>query len=372
MNRKDMVGNSDRIVIKVGTTSILMGKETASSEFMDGIAAQVKKLKDAGKEILLVTSGAIGIGMKAMHGKPKPNEIPIRQAAASVGQSILMQKWNDSFQKYGIVTAQILITLDDYSDRERVLNLNNTLDVLLDYGAVPIFNENDAICVKEIGAAFGDNDTLSAVIASRIDADLLIILSDIDGLYTGNPKKDPDAVLIRTVSEITPEIRAMAGGSGSSVGTGGMKTKIQAASICGDAGCNMIIASGSETDIICRLVDGEEIGTVFTSDNRISKKRRWLKAAHSVGSIVIDAGALSALENHKSLLPIGVKEVRGQFSKGDVVDIICKETVVAKALPNYNSDEISRIRGIHSDKISAVLGKRPYLDVVLSENIALL
>lgn len=371
-DRKDLLGDVDRVVIKVGTTSITMGGDTASSMFMDSVAAQVKCLRDLGKEVLIVTSGAIGIGLKAMKVKPKPKEIPIRQAAASVGQSILMQKWNDSFQKYGIVVAQILITLDDYSDRETVLNLNNTIDALLENDVVPIFNENDAICVKEIGPVFGDNDTLSAVIASRIDADLLIIVSDVAGLYDKNPKIHPDAKLIPAVTEITEDIAGAAGDTTSRVGTGGMKTKIRAAEICRDAGCRMIIVSNEMEGMLIKAATGQDVGTIFVSDICISKKRRWVKAAHAAGTIVIDEGALKALESHKSLLPVGVKDIKGQFSKGDVIEIVCNDEVVAKGIPNYSSEEIYRIRGIHSDKIMKILGKRTHDDVILSENIVLL
>ena len=203
MDRKELLGDVERVVIKVGTSSITMGGSVPSSDFMDGVARQISNLKGQGKEVLIVSSGAIGIGLKAMNARPKPNEVPIKQAAASVGQGILMQKWNDAFQRYGLNVAQILITMDDYSDRDTVLNLNNTISTLLKYGVIPIFNENDAISVKEIGAVFGDNDTLSAVIASRADADLLVILSDVAGLYDGNPKDNPDAKLISVVDGLS-------------------------------------------------------------------------------------------------------------------------------------------------------------------------
>lgn len=372
MDRKELLGEVDRIVVKVGTSSITQGGDSASHNFMDSVADQIKRIRDSGKEALIVTSGAIGIGLKTMKVKPKPNEIPIKQAAASVGQSILMQKWNDSFQKHGIIVGQILITMDDYSNRETVLNLNNTIDALLENKVVPIFNENDSICVKEIGAVFGDNDTLSAVIASRTDSDLLIILSDVDGLYNRNPKLYPDAEIIHTVPELTREIESMAGDPTSNVGTGGMKTKIRAASICKDAGCRMVIASSATPDVLVRVVDGEEIGTIFLSDTHISKKRRWMKAAHASGSIVIDEGAYRAICDHKSLLPVGVKDVTGQFSKGDVVDIVCNGATVAKGLPSYSSEEILKVRGMHSKKISSAIGRKGHDDVVLSENIVLL
>lgn len=370
--RKDLLGEVDRMVVKVGTSSITMGGDTASSEFMDSVAGQVRRLKDDGKEVLLVTSGAIGIGLKTMGVDPKTRDIKLRQAAASVGQSILMQKWNESFQKYKVTIAQILITLDDYSVRETVLNLNNTIDALLKHGVVPIFNENDAICVKEIGAVFGDNDTLSAVIASRTDADLLVILSDVDGLYDKNPKIYEDARLVSVVEDISESIMDMAGDPTTSVGVGGMKTKIKAAAICKDAGCRMIIASSAENDVIVRAAEGDEIGTIFVSDKIISKKRRWLKSAHASGMIVVDEGAYKALAMHQSLLPVGVKDVGGHFVKGDVVEVVFDNEVIAKGIPNYNSEEISRMKGLHSDKIREAIGRKTHADVMLSENIALM
>jgi len=373
MGRKELLANVERVVIKVGTSSITQGGSTPSEQFMDVVAGQIANLKKAGKEILIVSSGAVGIGLKAMNATPKPNEIPIKQAAASVGQGILMQKWNDSFQKFGINVAQILISMDDYSNRDTVLNLNNTISTLLKYDVVPIFNENDAICIKEIGAAFGDNDTLSAVIASRADADLLVILSDVAGLYTANPNEDPDAKLIETVEAITPEIEDIAGGPGTKLGTGGMKTKIKAAKICQDAGCMMIIAASTESDVISRTVNGDNLGTLFTADAAITKKRRWMKSAKSNGKIVIDDGAMKALLEHKSLLPVGIKFAEGTFEAGEVVDIECAGVPVAKGCPDYGSEDINRIRGMRSDVAKTMLGaKMKYKDAVRSENIALL
>ncbi|MDR3205579.1 MAG: glutamate 5-kinase [Candidatus Methanoplasma sp.] len=372
MDRKEILGDVDRVVIKVGTSSVTMGGSGVSSAFLDSVAEQVKRLKDDGKDVFIVTSGAVGLGMRAMNISPNPNDIPIRQAAASVGQSILMQTWNESFAKHGLLAAQILITMDAYSDRESALNLNNTIDALLRNKVVPIFNENDAISIKQIGPAFGDNDTLSAAIASRTDSDLLIILSDVDGLYDKNPKLHPDAKIIHTVSDITAGVVKMAGDPTTNVGVGGMKTKIKAASMCKDAGCRLVIASSEIPDIIHKVVSGEETGTIFTADSQISKKRRWLKSAHAYGSIVIDEGALNAVRNHRSLLPVGVIGVEGRFDKGEVVNIIFDGTVVAKGAPVYNSEEISKIMGLHSGKIAEVLGRRPRKDVITSDNIAVL
>ena len=262
MDRKALLSDVKRVVVKIGTSSITAGGSAVSEEFMDSIAGQVSELRKRGIEVLLVSSGAIGIGLKALNAVPKPNEVPIKQAAASVGQGILMQKWNDSFQKYGMNAAQVLITMADYSDREKVMNLNNTITTLLEYGAVPIFNENDAIAVKEIGPVFGDNDTLSAVIASRADADLLVIMSDIDGLYDSNPRTHPDAKFISEVSDIE-SVEAFAGGAGSRRGTGGMRTKLQAADLATAQGIDTYVINGSNPSLLYDLIEGKSVGTKF-------------------------------------------------------------------------------------------------------------
>ena len=340
-----------------------------SRDFMDSVAEQVRRLKDEGKEVLIVSSGAIPLGLKTMGVTPKPHEMPIRQAAASVGQGILMREWSDCFQRYGVVVGQILMTMDTYSDRESALNLNNTVNSMLEHGVVPIFNENDAIRTQEI--RFGDNDTLSAIVASRLDADLLVILSDVKGLYDDNPTRNPDAKLIPVVESIE-DIEGVAGDAGTSMGTGGMKTKVSAAKICRDSGCDMIIALSGEDQVIYRAVTGDDVGTIFITGTEISKKRRWIKAAHPFGSIRIDTGAEKAVLAHSSLLPVGIRGVEGSFSKGDVVDIVCGDRTIAKGIVSYSSDEMRSIAGKHSADIERVLGHKGHSDAVLSENIALL
>lgn len=372
MNRKDTLGDIGEIVIKIGTSSIMMGGSGTSSEFMDSVASQVRMLKERGLDVLIVTSGAIAVGISAMDAHPKPKEIPIRQAAASVGQSILMQKWNDSFQKQGIVIAQILLTLDFYSDREKYLNLRNTIQTLLAHNVVPIINENDAICVKETDPVFGDNDTLSALVSSKMDADLLIILSDVEGLYDKNPKIHGDAKIIHTVREIDDSVIAMAGDPTTRVGVGGMRTKLKAAQICKDAGCNMIIVGNNVPDAIIKAASGEEIGTIFVADRKKRKKNLWIKFAHSSGRLLVDEGAASALSRHLSLLAVGIKEVTGRFDRGDVVDIECNGKTVAKGIPDYSSEDIDKIKGLKSDRIEDILGHKHYDNVIRSENIVLM
>ncbi len=370
MARKELLGNVGRVVIKIGTTSLMQGRKTISIDFMDSVAEQVKALMDEGKEVLIVTSGAIGVGLKAMKVQANPNDIPIRQAAASVGQSILMQRWADSFQRQGMIVGQVLMSLDTYSDRESAINLNNTIDSLLENGVVPIFNENDAVCITEI--KFGDNDTLSAIVASRTDADLLVILSDVKGLYDADPTKNPNAKLVPEVHNIDASIRSMAGDSSTGLGTGGMRTKLDAAEICKDAGCSMIIVSSKEPDAIYSAVSGEDIGTIFVSDNEISKKRRWIKSAHASGRITIDAGAEKAVLDHKSLLPVGIRSVDGTFDKGEVVDIVSDGTRIAKGLSGYSSKEMSAIAGKHSADLESILGHKVHKEAILSENIVIL
>lgn len=368
-DRKELLGSVGRVVVKIGSSSIMRTPTAISRDFMDSVAEQVRRLKDMGMEVMIVSSGAVAIGLKAMKVKPKPNEMPVRQAAASVGQGILMKEWSECFQRHGLIVGQILMTLDTYSHREHALNLNNTVESLLENGVVPIFNENDAISIQEI--KFGDNDTLSAIVASRTDADLLIILSDVAGLFDSDPTSNPNARLVPVVTDID-SVRHMAGDSVSGVGTGGMKTKLSAASICHDAGCSMIIALSREDQVIYRAATGEDIGTVFVTDTEISKKRRWIKSAHPSGTLVVDKGAEKAVLDHRSLLPVGIRAVEGRFGKGDVVEIVCDGMLVAKGISAYESGDLRKIIGKHSADIESILGYKTHSDAILSENIAVI
>lgn len=369
VDRKDVLSDVGRVVIKIGSSSIIRNGTKVSRDFMDSVAEQVKSLRDRGIEVLIVSSGAIALGLRSMGVVPKPHEIPIRQAAASVGQGMLMKEWSDCFQRYGLLVGQILMTMDTYSDRESALNLHNTVMSMLEHGVIPIFNENDAIRTQEI--RFGDNDTLSAIVASRTDADLLVILSDVDGLFDSNPTHNPDAKLIPVVEDLAA-VEDVAGDAGTSMGTGGMKTKLKAAHICRDAGCYMIIACSSADMGVYRAVTGEDIGTLFMTGTEISKKRRWIKSAHPSGKVVIDQGAVKAILGHRSLLPVGIRAVEGTFDKGDVVDIVCDDRVIAKGIVSYGSDDLRSIAGRHSDDIERILGYRVHDDAVISENIAVL
>jgi glutamate 5-kinase len=379
-DRKHFLNDVNKIVIKIGTSSITKKgcddtKENCSIDptFMESIAAQVSELRKHGKEAILVSSGAIGVGLYELGIAPKPREIPIRQAAAAVGQSILMQYWSEAFSKYGMKVAQILLTYDFYSDRVSYLNLRNSISTLLEYGVVPIINENDCTCTNEIEAIFGDNDKLSAMVASKIDADLLIILSDIDGLFDKNPKTHEDARLLHLVERITPEIESYGGDPTSFKGVGGMRTKIKAAKICSMAGCHVLIANSEIKDVVMNILSGKEIGTLFLAERHIQKNRaRWIILARASGIVRVDAGAKAAVIGKNSLLPAGIVGVEGSFDRGDVVKLECEGKVFAKGITDYTSEELLKVKGAHTNEIEGILGYKNYDNVIKKENIGIL
>ena len=379
-DRKEILNEVNKIVIKIGTSSITKQdcdstKENCSIDppFLESIAAQVSELRRRGKEVIVVSSGAIGVGLYELGIAPKPREIPIRQAAAAVGQSILMQYWSEAFSKYGMKVAQILLTYDFYSDRVSYLNLRNSISTLLEYGVVPIINENDCTCTNEIEAIFGDNDKLSAMVASKIDADLLIILSDIDGLFDKNPKTHNDARLISLVEKITPQIESYGGDPTSFKGVGGMRTKIKAAKICSMAGCYVLITNSKINDVLLKVLSGEEIGTLFLAERHIQKNRaRWIILARASGTVRVDAGAKAAVLGKNSLLSAGVVGVEGSFDRGDVVKLECEGRVFAKGITDYTSEELIKVKGAHNDEIEGILGYSNYSNVIKKENIGIL
>ncbi|MDR0767987.1 MAG: glutamate 5-kinase [Methanosarcinales archaeon] len=374
INRKEIFKDVSRIVIKIGTTSVMKNETSVNTAFLESIAAQTAELLKEGKEVILVTSGAIGIGLNILGIPTKPREIPIRQAAAAVGQAELMRYWSEAFHKYGLKSAQILLSYDFYSDRIKYLNLRNSIGALLSYGVIPIINENDSTCTNEIETVFGDNDRLSALVASKIEADLLILLSDIDGLYNKNPKLHDDAKLIPFVEKITPEIERYGGDPTSAKGVGGMRTKIVAAKIAEKSGCHMIITNSQIDNVITRLVAGEEIGTLFYADTEhmSNNKSRWIALSKSFGTITIDRGAMDALLKTSGLLPKGIVAVTGDFERGDVVDIECGGAVFAKGITDYDAEEIQLIKGAHTDDIEKLIGHKDYDNVIRKENLSLL
>ncbi|MDD3248552.1 MAG: glutamate 5-kinase [Methanosarcina sp.] len=379
-DREQFFRDVNKIVIKIGTSSITRKgcdhtRENCNIDplFMESVAAQVSELRKKGKEVILVSSGAIGVGLNELGIDPKPREIPIRQAAAAVGQSILMQDWIKAFSRHGMKVAQILLTYEFYSDRVTYLNLRNSISTLLEYGVVPIINENDCTCTNEIEAIFGDNDKLSAMVASKIDADLLIILSDIDGLFDKNPKTHSDARLLTLVKKITPEIESYGGDPTSFKGVGGMRTKIKAAKICSMAGCYVVIANSEVENIILKILSGEEIGTLFLAERHIQKNRsRWIILARASGTVRVDAGAKAAVLGKNSLLPAGIVGIEGTFDRGDIVKLECEGRVFAKGITDYTSEELIKIRGAHTDQIENILGHNNYDNVIKKENIGIL
>lgn len=372
INREELFKDIKKIVVKIGTSSLTKKDGSFNTKFALSIAKQVSELKNGGKDVILVSSGAIGTGCEALGFQERPKSIPLKQATAAVGQSILMQEWTKVFEKYGLKVAQILLTYDAFSDRKTYLNLRNSMSSLLELGVIPIINENDPICVHEIGETFGDNDTLSAMVSSKVEADLLILMTDIDGLYTKNPKKSKDAKKIPVIEEITPEIESFGGGAGDK-GTGGMKTKLEAAKIAQKSGCYMVIASSEEEDLILRTVNGEDIGTLFMPKKNIERNKvRWITLSKSKGKIHVDDGAKKALMRKSSLLPTGVVNIEGEFDAGDIVEIISGGLIFAKGITNYTNDELEKIKGKNTDEIESILGYKNYNEIIKSENIGLL
>jgi glutamate 5-kinase len=353
-----------RVVIKIGTSTLTRAGGIDAGYF-SGLATQVKAMLDADQQVVLITSGAIGMGAGQLGLAEKPTEMKMRQACAAIGQPLLMQQYRKAFAEYGIQVAQVLLTAEVLSNRKTYLNLRNAIEKLLDLGVVPVLNENDSVSTAEIGTAFGDNDRLSALVASKIDADLLIMLTDIDALYDKNPRKHADARPIPAVFEITEEIVRNAGGKGSAHSTGGMKTKIEAARIAADAGCRIVLANGREKDVIARIMAGEPLGTIFMPKRKLSNRARWILNSQPAGTICIDDGAMAALRNHKSLLPSGVTAVEGAFGPGEVVML----NAAAKAVVSIGSAQLETLAGKHSTEIKKLLGPQHRDVVALPEDI---
>ncbi len=373
INRKELFSDVKRIVVKIGTSSLTNKDGSFNRKLAEDVAAQVAKLKELGKTVIIVSSGAIGIGVEELKMPSRPREIPLRQAAAAVGQNILMQEWMNAFNKYDLKVAQILLTYEAFSNRMTYLNLRNSISSLLDFGVVPIINENDPICVHEIEATFGDNDKLSAMVASKVEAELLILLSDIDGLYDKNPRKNENARLISTIEKITPEIESYGGSPTSMKGIGGMRTKIEAAKIASLSGCHMVIANSAIDDVVLRIMEGENIGTLFLAkDDKHRNRTRWIILSKASGKLIVDKGAEKAIKKSMGLLPSGILEVAGMFDRGDIVEIESENRVFAKGITDYTSEELIKIKGKHSDMIEKILGYKNYDEVVRKTNIGLL
>lgn len=358
-----------RIVVKVGTSTLTNSSNRLHRQRMLEVVEQVARLQQAGHEMILVSSGAIAAGREQLDFPELGRLVPARQMLSAVGQSRLMQIYGDLFDIFRVVVAQILLTRDDLlGNRVRYLNARDTLQLLIERGIIPIINENDTTATHEIRV--GDNDNLSALVATALEADLLIILTDQPGLLTADPRQNADAELIPTVTRIDEMIWALAGSAGTTLGTGGMITKLQAAQLATRSGVTTIIASGKETDVIMRIVGGEPVGTRFEpTGTSLESRKRWLLTEQTRGTLHVDAGAARKLRTGgASLLPVGVTAVEHDFERGATLSVRDPDGVeIAHGLSNYDSADLSRLCGVKSHQISEILGYS-YGDAVIHRN----
>ena len=366
-----------RIVAKFGTSLLTGGSDHLNQEIMSNLVDQVAQLHQQGLEILVVSSGAIAAGRHKLGLTPEHRDIPFKQVLASVGQSRLMNVYEQLFARHNITVAQALLTKADLSDRAGYLNARNTLLALLELGVICIVNENDVVAVDEIQEAkFGDNDNLSAMVANLVDADLLLILSDIAGLYTADPHRYPDARLIPQVDRIDSKIESLVSNAASNLGTGGMITKIEAAKLATASGVTVIIAAGREPDIMLKLAAGKAAGTRFPPiTSKLESRQRWMLSGLSTkGKLTVDAGAAQALKKQKrSLLAAGITQVAGKFERGDIVNIYDPDgSRLGCGITNYSSTDIAVIKGTHSRKIATMLGYDYGSEVVHRNNLVVL
>ncbi len=353
----EQVRLAQRIVIKIGSNLLTGGKESLRRKWIAKRAAEIAKLIKGGRQVVIVTSGSVAAGLPRLGLNRPPANLMEKQAAAAAGQGILINCYQEAFSHHGLYVGQVLLTRDDVANRRRHLNARDTLETLLTWGLVPVVNENDTVVVEQI--KFGDNDTLSANIADLIGADLLILLSDIDGLYQEDPRKNPDAKMIPLVEEVTPEIENLAGGSGSLVGSGGMVTKLKAAKMAARCGCRMVLTSGFRKNPILEVFSRNPVGTLFLPDyNPLTRYKRWIANSSVVhGDLVLDRGAVTALRKGKSLLAKGIISVEGTFDRGDAVNCLDPDGLpVAKGMVNYNAKDLRSVMGCHSDEFESILG----------------
>lgn len=362
-----------RLVVKVGSALVTSNGNGLDLTAIAGWARQIAALRAAGREVVLVSSGAVACGVQRLGWQRRPRTMHEKQAAAAVGQAALVEVYEAAFNKHQLRTAQILLTHDDLADRKRYLNARSTLNTLLELGVIPIINENDTVVTSKI--KFGDNDTLGALVANLLEADALIILTDQKGLYTADPRKDPTARLIEQATAGDPALEDMAGGAGTQVGTGGMITKVIAAKRAARSGAATVIASGHEVDPILRLAQGEALGTLLISETPpLAARKQWL-ADHLqlAGRITLDAGAVAALQAGKSLLPVGMTMVQGDFERGAAIACQTEDgQEIARGLSNYGSSEARRIAGKSTAEIEQILGYLEDAEMINRDNLILL
>jgi len=358
------------IVVKLGTSSLTSGTSKISPPFLVELARQVTQLHSDGHQVILVSSGAIAAGREKLGFPQLPKDLPAKQMLSAIGQPRLMAIYEQVFGLYGLTLAQVLLTRTDLADRRRYLNARNTLTALLSHGAIPIINENDTVATEEIRV--GDNDNLSALVANVVEADLLILLTDQLGLFTADPRNNPDAKLVEEIStpEIPQEIWEAASGSGTKLGTGGMVTKLQAADLARRSGTTVVIAQGTEPNILPRSANKERVGTRFSPViSALESRKRFILAGRlAPGQITVNKGAADAVDRGGSLLPIGITQVSGEFDRGDTVRVLDESgRELARGISNYSSADLARLRGRHSDEIESLLGY-DYGDEVIHRN----
>ncbi|MBD3388081.1 MAG: glutamate 5-kinase [Candidatus Altiarchaeales archaeon] len=371
MERRKTLSKAGRIVVKVGTASIT-DDLVLSDRKVGKIVREIMGLKKDGREVIIVSSGAIAAGIRKMGLEQRPRDLHMLQATAAVGQNELMKAYGKAFNRQGVNVAQILLTRDDFCSRSRYLNIRNTVNTLLKQGTTPIINENDSVGVEEIKV--GDNDTLSALVASNLNADLLILMSSMDGLYTRDPVRDRNAIKIDVVDKMTGDIKSIKGKSRLG-GVGGIQSKIQAGKIMMDCGIAMAIVDSGMKDVLSRLINGEPVGTVFIPDKRMENKQQWiLFSSAAKGFIVVDEGAVRVLSKGKaSLLPSGITKVKGIFDRGDLVAVVDgRGREFARGISNFSSDDLAKIRGRQCSEIVKILKRKACKEVINNDNIVLI
>ncbi|WP_317933082.1 glutamate 5-kinase [Halioxenophilus sp. WMMB6] len=370
MSLRSTLASKQRWVIKIGSALLTDNGRQLDSAAIAGWVGQMAAIAAQGKEVILVSSGAVAAGMSRLGWRQRPTRIHELQAAAAVGQMGLVQTYQELFQTFALHTAQVLLDHDDLSNRERYINARSTLNTLLELGVVPVVNENDTVVTDEI--RFGDNDSLAALVANLVDADMLVILTDQDGMYTADPRKDPSAELISETKAGAPELEAMAG-DGGALGRGGMITKVRAARLAARSGTHTLVVGGRIEQVLSRLVAGDALGTLFVADQQPQQARKqWLAGQlQNRGSVTLDAGAVAVLQRQgKSLLAVGVKAVAGQFKRGDMV--LCLDESgreVARGLINYSAREVAKIKGLPTESIEQVLGYKDEDELIHRDNL---
>ena len=373
MDVREGLKTAKRVVVKVGTSTITRPAGGSNLVRMEEIAREIAGLADEGREMVLVTSGAIAAGMNRMGLKTRPKDVSKRQALAAVGQGVLMHLYETMFASYGQTAGQVLLTKENSMRHNQYTNSRNALLSMLSMGVVPVVNENDAVSVDEL--KIGDNDTLSATVASLVDADALIILSDVDGLYTANPQENPDAKLISEVREVTPEIEGLAGGAGTEGGTGGMVTKLAAAKIAMSAGVTMVIARGDRFGVMREVLEGKSVGTVFfAKDAHLRTRKAWLAfGRHIGGNLTVDEGCVRAMRSGASLLAAGIVAVDGDFKQKSTVRVLGPDgREIARGVVNYGAGEIRRIAGKKTKEITEILPEAAHDEVIHRDNLVMM